>query len=172
MNDNLRLLQKQADLSLDLVKCKNINSLYVNTVHEAGCTYSVDAMAWIFASSLVVSVCGMIMIMLRSAYYPEEYLDLDKSWVSNPIAGGSKSRSNDSDGNKTAPTMIPSPIRSLPEEMPAPAPQRAQPIRLSPEAVPARAPATSDRISPTSIQVAQSLDNDDEFEMGLAEREF
>ncbi|KAL7538440.1 hypothetical protein ACHAWF_006094 [Thalassiosira exigua] len=84
MNVNLKLLRRQADVSLDLVKCENINQLYVNTVHEAGCTYSVDALAWIFASSLVISVCGLIMIMLRSAYYPVEQLELGESWITKP----------------------------------------------------------------------------------------
>jgi hypothetical protein len=75
-SNNLKLLKQQADRSLDLVKCENINDLYVNTFHEAGCTYSVDAMAWIFTSSLAISVCGLIMIMLRSAYYPVQHLGL------------------------------------------------------------------------------------------------
>ena len=80
MNTNLRLLQRQAELSLDLIKCENINSLYVNTIHEAGCTYSVNAMAWIFASTLIISVCGLIMITLRSAYYSVEYLEPRYMW--------------------------------------------------------------------------------------------
>ena len=74
MINQLKLLKQQADRSIDLVKCENINKLYVNTFHKAGCSYSVDAMAWIFTSSLVISVCGLIMIMLRSSYYPVEYL--------------------------------------------------------------------------------------------------
>jgi hypothetical protein len=74
MSNTLKLLKQQAVRSLDLVRCENINKLYVNTFHEAGCTYSVDAMAWIFASSLVISVCGLIMIMLRSVYYPAEQI--------------------------------------------------------------------------------------------------
>ena len=80
MNSNLRLLKRQADLSRELVKCETINSLYVNTIHEAGCTYSVDAMAWIFASTLIISVCGLVMIMLRSAYYSVEHLDPRAPW--------------------------------------------------------------------------------------------
>jgi hypothetical protein len=76
MSNNLKLLQQQADRSLELVKCESINELYVETFHDAGCTYSVDALGWIFASSLVISVCGLIMIMLRSAYYPEEQMGL------------------------------------------------------------------------------------------------
>ena len=70
MTNNLMLLRKQANDALDLVNCEDINRLYVNTFHMTGCTYSVSAMAWIFVSSFVISVCGMIMIMLRTAYYP------------------------------------------------------------------------------------------------------
>ena len=92
MTVNLKLLQQQADLSLDLVKCENVNSLYVNTVHEAGCTYSVDAMAWIFACLLLISVGGLIMITLRAAYYPVEYLELGESWETKPAATFSASK--------------------------------------------------------------------------------
>lgn len=96
MSDNLKLLQQQVDVSLDLVSCENINKLYVNTVHEAGCTYSVTALSWIFASSLVISVCGMIMIMLRASYYPCDYLELDDTWLKDVPT---KSASRDSDDN-------------------------------------------------------------------------
>ena len=74
MSNQLKLLKEQVDRSLDLVKCENINKLYVDIFHKAGCSYSVDAMAWIFTSSLVISVCGLIMIMLRSSYYPAEQM--------------------------------------------------------------------------------------------------
>jgi hypothetical protein len=96
MNDNLKLLQEQAELSLDLVRCEdNINKLYVDTFHEAGCTYSVEAMGWIFVSSLIISVCGLIMIMLRSAYYPVKQLDLGDSWIKSPTS--TQRASEDSD---------------------------------------------------------------------------
>ena len=39
-----------------------------------------DALAWVFASSLVISVSGLIMIMLRSSYYPEEYVPSGCDW--------------------------------------------------------------------------------------------
>jgi hypothetical protein len=86
MNNNLKLLKEQAVRARDLVKCENINELYVNTFHQAGCTYSVEAMGWIFASSLVISVCGLIMIMLRSAYYPVQHLDLGDMWIKSPTS--------------------------------------------------------------------------------------
>ena len=74
MSNNLKLLQVQANISLDLVTCEKVNKLYVNTFHEAGCTYSVDALGWIFFTSLIISIVGLIIIMLRSAYYPVEYI--------------------------------------------------------------------------------------------------
>lgn len=95
MNSNLLLLNDQVDKSLELVKCESINNLYVKTIHETGCTFSVDAMAWIFASTLIISVCGLIMIMLRSACYPAEYLDLSDEWRTKPTQ--TKSSSQDSD---------------------------------------------------------------------------
>jgi len=38
----------------------------------------------VFASSLVISVSGLIMIMLRSSYYPEEYVPSDGDWKEGP----------------------------------------------------------------------------------------
>ena len=92
MNDNLKVLRDNADMTLDLIKCKNINDLYVNTVHEAACTYSVSALAWIFASALIIAVCGLIMIMLRSAYYPTEVRDLSEAWIKSPSSSGSQTK--------------------------------------------------------------------------------
>jgi len=95
MNNNLRTLQNSADQTLNLVQCRNINSLYVNTVHEATCTYSVEALAWIFASSLVISICGLIIIMLRAAYYPEQHLELSNSWITSPKSALSNNGNED-----------------------------------------------------------------------------
>lgn len=98
MNTALRTLRNSADQTLSLVQCRNINELYVNTVHEATCTYSVEALAWIFGSALVISVCGLIIIMLRAAYYPEEYLELSKNWITTPTSTmSSPARSSDGD---------------------------------------------------------------------------
>ena len=98
INISLRTLRNSADQTLDLIQCRNINELYVNTVHEATCTYSVEALAWIFASTLIIAVCGLIIIMLRAAYYPEEYLELSKSWITSPTPTmSSPTKSKDSD---------------------------------------------------------------------------
>jgi len=109
MSDNLKILRDNADMTLDLIKCKNINDLYVNTMHDAACKYSVSALAWIFASALIIAVCGLIMIMLRSAYYPVENLELSDSWIKAPkSASGSNSSptqpSTEFEENPTSPT--------------------------------------------------------------------
>jgi len=142
MNDNLKKLQRQVDLSLDLVKCENINKLYVNTVHEAGCTYSVEAMSWIFASTMVISVCGLVMIMLRSAYYPVEYLELGEGW-------------NTGDKLRLAPTQTASHDS---EEGPDP-----MALRRGTHATSPLSSRTPPRALPQSIKVSQV--NGDEFEL-------
>jgi hypothetical protein len=98
-NLNLRVLEKQANLALDLFQCKNINELYVNTVHEAGCSYTVDAVAWMLSCSIIISICGLIMIMLRSSYYPEQYLPMSSQWITKPTA--TKSASFESQTSKS-----------------------------------------------------------------------
>ena len=101
MNINLRVLREQADQSLELVQCKNINSLYVNTIHEATCKYSVDALAWIFAASLIISICGLIMIMLRSAYYPAQYLELSDHWIKSSASTTSETKASPTKSNNS-----------------------------------------------------------------------
>ena len=103
-NTNLRELEEQASLSLDLFQCKNINDLYVNTVHEAGCTYLVNAFAWILACSIIVSICGLIMIMLRSSYYPEQYLSKSSAWNTNHVTRNA-SLDNESPTNESETPM-------------------------------------------------------------------
>mmetsp|Transcript_15508 Transcript_15508/g.23071 ORF Transcript_15508/g.23071 Transcript_15508/m.23071 type:complete len:597 (+) Transcript_15508:245-2035(+) len=113
-NLNLRVLEEQANLALDLFQCKNVNDLYVNTVHEAGCTYTVNAIAWMLACSIIVSSCGLIMIMLRSSYYPEQYLAMSSEWNTKPTATSSasdESRSSNSINKENAPETLGSPSR-------------------------------------------------------------
>mmetsp|Transcript_34883 Transcript_34883/g.64171 ORF Transcript_34883/g.64171 Transcript_34883/m.64171 type:complete len:582 (-) Transcript_34883:314-2059(-) len=149
MTANLKSLREQAYLSLDLVKCENINRLYVNTIHEAGCTYSVDAMAWIFATSLVISVCGLIMIMLRSAYYTTEYLDVSASW-------------DVLDGVKAVPTKSGS--RDSVEEVESMGSVVDVRKVVDSNTGPRREAVAATAAVPIPIKVSQ--DHDDEFEMG------
>lgn len=168
MHDNLVLLRRQVDYSLDLVKCENINSLYVNTVHEAGCTYSVDALAWIFASSLVVSVCGLIMIMLRAAYYPTEHLELSDTWStkspspSKTMESASPSRKGASrDSEEGTASDISRGRRAVGSAAPAPP---------KPEVVAPAREETPPMVIPQSIKVEQV--HEDEFEIGHLVKEF
>lgn len=153
-NLNLRVLQKNANLALDLFQCKNINELYVNTVHEAGCTYSVDAMAWMLACSIVISVCGLTMIMLRSSYYPEQYLGVSEKWITKETATKSasfESRSSSKSLNNTkSPGILPS--TSQGSQQPSTPPRilfevgpDSESVECSPERLPASqtAPPTS-----------------------------
>jgi len=153
MNSNLVTLRQQVDLSLELVKCKNINDLYVNTVHQAGCEYSMDALAWIFASALVVSVSGLTMIMLRSAYYPEEYLDHDDEWETKPAL--TKSASEDDVDNSNAESTVQAQDMSLVHTTPeSPRPSRRQ------------GPQTPVQVSPAD---SQTIEEEEGFEVGGAD---
>lgn len=72
---NLQALLSAASRGMQLISCESINSLYVNTFHEGTCTYSVTGFTWVFASLLVVSFCGMLMITFRSAVYDVIWLE-------------------------------------------------------------------------------------------------
>lgn len=70
MKKNLDLLKSTVDDLLMLVNCEDINKMYTNAVHDAGCTKAPAAMSWVYGSLMVISVCGMIIITLRAAYLP------------------------------------------------------------------------------------------------------
>jgi len=78
--DKLVVLSDSADLTFDLISCRSINPVYVNTFHKAACEESTSGLSWMFASLLVIAVCGMTMLTLRSAVYEEitlnEYGDM------------------------------------------------------------------------------------------------
>ena len=67
--DKLVILTDSADLTFDLISCSNINPIYVNTFHKAACTESASGLSWVFSSLLVISICGMTMLTLRSAMF-------------------------------------------------------------------------------------------------------
>jgi len=72
MKSNLDLLKETVDNTLNLVNCKDINSMYVSAVHSATCTHAPAALGWIYGTLLTISICGMIMISFRSAYLSSE----------------------------------------------------------------------------------------------------
>ena len=69
-----------------------------------------------FASSLVISVSGLIMIMLRSSYYPEEYVPSDGDWKEGPRP--TKSESIDS-AESTDIARSGTPLRRPPQAAPS-----------------------------------------------------
>mmetsp|Transcript_5344 Transcript_5344/g.11309 ORF Transcript_5344/g.11309 Transcript_5344/m.11309 type:complete len:598 (+) Transcript_5344:216-2009(+) len=179
-NLNLRVLEEQANLALDLFQCKNVNDLYVNTVHEAGCTYTVNAIAWMLACSIIISICGLIMIMLRSSYYPEQYLALSSEWNTKPTATSSasdESRSSNSINEENAPETRGSPSRKssmdiqssqqlseIPQSVPPSTPPRMlfefnlDSVECSPDRIPQQ---RSPPMSPTSRNTNNDDDDDD-----------
>jgi len=54
----------------DILSCRTFNPIYTTFVHDAFCVEGVDGLAWIFSSSLFISVFSMTMIMFRAALYP------------------------------------------------------------------------------------------------------
>lgn len=61
-------LDEAAVSGLKLLGCDRIIPIYAEAVYEGTCNYSVSGFAWMFGTLLAISTCGMIMIMLRSAY--------------------------------------------------------------------------------------------------------
>lgn len=45
---------------------------------DGTCQYSIEGVTWTFVSFLVIAIMGMLMITLRSAYLPVEYMNDDK----------------------------------------------------------------------------------------------
>lgn len=53
-----------------ILECRTFNSIYTTFVHEALCVEGVNGLAWIFFTSLVVFLFGMLMLMFRAGLYP------------------------------------------------------------------------------------------------------
>ena len=75
VNDNLDVLADSAERTLALTSCPAVNSLYVDAVHRGVCTESATGVVWIFSCLLVIAVCGMVMLVLRSALYVAKFAD-------------------------------------------------------------------------------------------------
>lgn len=75
MEVTLGTLFKDAVLALNLLSCDNIVPIYTNTAYNTSCEYSIAALSWSFASFLVISFFGMMMITLRSSWHNVKYLE-------------------------------------------------------------------------------------------------
>ena len=82
----LDALLQASNRAINLLRCERVVPVYTDIVYDATCKYSVSGFAWIFSCLLIVSCCGMIMIMFRSSYQntvfenPPTYMD-DSSTV-------------------------------------------------------------------------------------------
>ena len=61
-------LLQSSNRAINLLRCERIVPVYTSMVYDATCSYSVSGFTWMFCCLLIVSLCGMIMIMLRSSY--------------------------------------------------------------------------------------------------------
>lgn len=48
----------------------SFNPIYNTFVHEAVCIQGVSGLTWIFATTLTMAICSMMMLMFRAAMYP------------------------------------------------------------------------------------------------------
>ena len=61
-------LGQSTSRAINLLRCERVVPVYTDIVYGATCTYSISGFTWLFASLLIVSTMGMIMIMFRSSY--------------------------------------------------------------------------------------------------------
>lgn len=74
MDTLITLLSDSVVRTLALVDCQRIGPLYTNTVYDGMCTYAPSAVAWVFASTLVMGIMGMLMLTFRSSYKRTVYV--------------------------------------------------------------------------------------------------
>ena len=126
--DKLVILSDSADLTFDLISCSNINPIYVNTFHKAACTESASGLSWVFSSLLVISICGMTMLTLRSAMFEaitfEGYGDVSElRLAAQDASGGGGGGIIDNGGRRESKTTSRSRSRSQPSSRRVPSDQ-------------------------------------------------
>jgi hypothetical protein len=73
LSDSITLLSSLANSTLYLTSCERIVPLYTRAVYDDACTYMPTSVFWVFSSSVVLSVMGLIMITTRASYKLTEY---------------------------------------------------------------------------------------------------
>jgi len=68
MKDDVEMLLKAAVAIIETLACAQLAPIYTNTFYLGTCTYSIRGVSWTFASLIIISFCGMMMIMFRSAW--------------------------------------------------------------------------------------------------------
>jgi hypothetical protein len=81
MLDVLNTLAVAIQRTLDLVRCERIVPIYTSLFYDGTCSYSMNAVIWLFSGLLMISFFGLLMITLRSAYQPTMYVTVDEDDV-------------------------------------------------------------------------------------------
>lgn len=69
-HDSTHVLNRAVVGLRDVLSCETFNPIYTTFVHEAFCIEGVSGLTYIFATTLVISIFSMVMIMFRAAMYP------------------------------------------------------------------------------------------------------
>eukprot|EP00586_Coscinodiscus_wailesii_P022786 CAMPEP_0172497228 /NCGR_PEP_ID=MMETSP1066-20121228/96904_1 /TAXON_ID=671091 /ORGANISM="Coscinodiscus wailesii, Strain CCMP2513" /LENGTH=547 /DNA_ID=CAMNT_0013269875 /DNA_START=144 /DNA_END=1787 /DNA_ORIENTATION=- len=85
LETNLSEQSKNTLEAISLTDCQPLNEIYVQAAHDATCDYSVTALIWIFASLMVLAVCGLTVITLRAAWLHIKRHDVGGADVSQVI---------------------------------------------------------------------------------------
>ncbi|KAL7553333.1 hypothetical protein ACHAWF_018175 [Thalassiosira exigua] len=79
IKDNLGILLSALRSIFDLASCKKMRPIYRQAFEGTACTDSSGSLIFMITVTFAISVCGMIMIMLRSAMYPFKKVDASPS---------------------------------------------------------------------------------------------
>jgi hypothetical protein len=71
-SDLLATLDEGAKATMQLLSCERITPIYLNTVYDGTCTYSVRGLTWTWSAFLVVAFAGMLMLTFRSVLWNVE----------------------------------------------------------------------------------------------------
>jgi hypothetical protein len=75
ISNDLRTFREELHTVEELMTCSHMSPLYTRLSHEVMCDMSFHALVWFYSSLLIVTVCGFVMIMLRSSIL-QEYDDV------------------------------------------------------------------------------------------------
>lgn len=79
--DVIDILKNFTGSALGLVNCQHVNRIYVSFVHDTTCRDVPIGITWMFATFIIISVCGMVMITFRSAWADIEGVEEDNSFI-------------------------------------------------------------------------------------------
>jgi len=87
-NDALNNLNYALEKGLKVTSCENINSMFVDGIHQGTCKTIPDAVGWMFLCFFVVWVGGLLMLATRAASRPSHKNDEKGGTESNSLCSG------------------------------------------------------------------------------------